>query len=84
MRDVDDVENAEGDRDAGGDGRIEAAEQQPGNDGIDQELDGKAHGGGPLPMSFRACCSMAPRRRQRGGEALANGVRPAYLLSAAS
>ncbi len=36
VRDVDDVEHAERDRNAGGDGGIEAAEQQPGDDSIDQ------------------------------------------------
>ena len=38
MRDIDDVENAERDRDADGDGGIEAAEQKPGDQGIDQEI----------------------------------------------
>jgi hypothetical protein len=37
MGDVDDVEDAERNRDAGGDGRIEAAEHQSGDDGVDQQ-----------------------------------------------
>ena len=38
MRDVDDVENAERDRDAGGDRRVESAEHQPRDDGVDQQV----------------------------------------------
>ena len=39
MRDIDDVEHAEGDRNAGGDGGIEAAEHQAGDDRVDQKIE---------------------------------------------
>src|SRR5215472_11827348 len=38
MRDVDDVENAERNRDSDGHGRIEAAEQQPGHHCVEQQV----------------------------------------------
>src|SRR5262249_56729823 len=37
VSDVDDVENAEGDRDAGGDGGVEAAQHEAGDDRVDEE-----------------------------------------------
>jgi hypothetical protein len=43
MRDVDDVENAERQRYARRDGGIEAADQDAGNDGIDEQIEGKDH-----------------------------------------
>jgi hypothetical protein len=39
MRDVDDVENAEGNRDPDRHRGIETAEQQAGDDGIDEQFD---------------------------------------------
>ena len=50
MGDVDDVEHAEGDRDADRDGGIEAAEQQPGDDGVDQQI---SHDGQISPRAGR-------------------------------
>jgi len=44
MRDVDHVEHAERDRDAEADGGIETAEQQPGDDGVDDQRRGGFHG----------------------------------------
>ena len=46
MRDVDDIEHAEGDRDADRHGRVKAAEQQASDDGVDS--------GGPTE---RPCCA---------------------------
>jgi hypothetical protein len=43
MRDIDDVENAERERYARRDGGIEAADQDAGNDGIDEQIEGKDH-----------------------------------------
>ena len=43
MRDVDDVEHAERDRHAGGDGGVEAAEQKPGDNRVDQQIGGNIH-----------------------------------------
>src|SRR4029077_6161680 len=43
MRDVDDVENAERQRYARRDGGVEAADQDAGHDGIDEQIEGKDH-----------------------------------------
>ena len=43
MRDVDDVEDAERDRDADRHGGVEPAEQQPGDHRVDQEFETDAH-----------------------------------------
>src|SRR5580658_6510257 len=43
MRDVDDVENAERQRYARRDGGVEAADQDAGNDGIDEQIERKNH-----------------------------------------
>ena len=62
MRDVDDVEDAERDRHADRHGGVEAAEQQPGDDGIDQQVPGKSI---PLPTGdwFHADCVIGWRNR---------------------
>ena len=64
MRDVDDVEHAERDRDAGGDGGVETAEQQPGDDRIDQEIDVHAVSAGAT-VGTCAFVSGAPGLRRR-------------------
>ncbi len=43
MRDVDNVEHAEGNRDTGRDGGVKAAEQEPRDNGIHQEIEGNIH-----------------------------------------
>ena len=43
MRDVDDVEDAERDRNAEGHGGVEPAEQDAGDQGIDQQIEAETH-----------------------------------------
>src|SRR5579885_1485366 len=62
MRDVDDVEHAEGNRNAGRDGGIESAEQEAGDDRVDQEVDVHARSG-RTPM---ARTQVHPRRARPG------------------
>ncbi len=64
MRDVDDVEHAEGDRDADRDGGVEAAEQHAGDDGVEQKVHGDAHGGSTGPRWCGSAC--ATHRRPPG------------------
>jgi hypothetical protein len=47
MRDVDDIEHAEGDGDADRDGGVEAAEQDAGHDGVDQQAEIHVHARSP-------------------------------------
>ena len=58
MRDVDDVENAERDRHAGGHRGVEAADQHARDDGIDEQIERKHHTQ-PL-MPARECAGSAP------------------------
>jgi hypothetical protein len=60
MRDVDDVEHAERDRDADRHRDVEAAKQNAGDDRVDQQFDGEVHGsilpGGLRPGALRHAC----------------------------
>ena len=55
MGDVDDVEHAEGNRDADRDGGIEAAEQQSGRHGVEQQVVGEHVRCPPLFENARLC-----------------------------
>ncbi len=82
MCDVDDVEDAERDRDAERHGGIEPAEQNAGNHGVDQQIEAEAHLFPPQPLSRqdmtqdmthargRACFACVPVCRK--GAALAS------------
>jgi hypothetical protein len=54
MRDVDDIEHSEGDRDAGRHGGVKASEQQSGDDRIDQERRFHAGLSPPIRMAARS------------------------------
>src|ERR1700681_1778127 len=60
MRDVDDVENAEGDRDADRHGGVEASQQQSRDHGIDQQLYWKIHAA-PFPPMGVFCADASGR-----------------------
>ena len=68
MRDVDDVEHAERDRDADRHGRVEAAEQQARDDGVEQKVHGNAHA---RPHLSAAGC---PRRLCGASDNLVTGT----------
>ena len=53
MRDIDDIEDAERDRNADCHGGVEAAEQDAGDQRIDEKLDGKIHSGPPVNRPAR-------------------------------
>ena len=55
MRDVDDVEDAERDRDADGHGGIEAAEQNAGDQGVDQQIEATPTCSPRSPVPARSC-----------------------------
>src|SRR3990172_2134339 len=80
-RDVDDVEYAEGNRYAGGDGRVEATEQDSCGNRIDQQIEGNIHTllSRRIRLTYFAFAGKSLRtsvaRRRRSGEAM-NAIRP--------